>query len=125
MILGIVNNKREAIVQFAALGSDQKRVGIKAIIDTGYTGYLTLPRKTIAELGLTWIMQETGILGDGSVCMFNMYEAEIIWDGQVYTVEINESDTEPLIGVGLLEEYELNIQHCPGGMVKITELPSS
>jgi predicted aspartyl protease len=53
MILGTVNTKREAIVQFAALGSHQKRLGIKSIIDTGYTGYLTLPSKTIAELGMT------------------------------------------------------------------------
>jgi predicted aspartyl protease len=74
-------------------------------------------------LDITWIMQETGILGDGSICMFNIYEAEIIWDGQVYTVEINESDTEPLMGMGLLEGYELNIQNCPGGTVTITELP--
>lgn len=28
-------------------------------------------------------MQEEGILGDGSLFMFNVFEATVIWDGQI------------------------------------------
>lgn len=49
MIVGNVNTKREAIVQLAVFGENQQRQGIKAIVDTGYTGFLTLP-STIIEL---------------------------------------------------------------------------
>lgn len=94
MIIGNVNANREAIVQLAVLGENQQNQGIKAVIDTGYTGFLTLPAAIITTLGLPWFMQQEGILGDGSLRMFDVYEAAIIWNGQVRSVEINESETD-------------------------------
>jgi clan AA aspartic protease len=123
MIIGKVNQNREAIVQLAVLGESKQRQGIKAIIDTGYTGCLTLPSTVITSLGLTWYMQQEGLLGDGSICMFNVYEASVIWDGQVKEIEINDSEADPLVGMGLLEGYELKIQAVAGGSVTITALP--
>lgn len=122
MISGYVNTDREAIVQLVVLGENKQNKGIKAVIDTGYTGFLTLPSATITTLGLTWYMQQEGILGDGSLCMFNVYEASVIWDGKVRSIEINESEADPLIGMGLVEGYELKIQGIPGGLVTITSL---
>lgn len=122
MIIGNVNMKREAVVQLAVFGENQQRQGIKAIIDTGYTGFLTLPSTIITTLGLTWYMQQEGILGDGSLCVFNVYEASVIWDGPIRTIETNESEADPLVGMGLLEGYELKIQAVAGGLVTITAL---
>jgi hypothetical protein len=123
MMMGNVNSRREAIIQFAVLGENNQRQAIKAVIDTGYTGFLTLPSAIITTLELTWYMQEEGILGDGSLCMFNVFEAIVIWDGQLKSIEINESETDPLVGMGLLEGYELNIQGFAGGLVTIKALP--
>jgi clan AA aspartic protease len=122
MMMGNVNSRREAIIQFVVLGTNNQRQAIKAVIDTGYTGFLTLPSAIITTLGLTWYMQEEGILGDGSLCMFNVFEASVIWDGQIKSIEINESETDPLVGMGLLEGYELNIQGFAGGLVTIKAL---
>jgi clan AA aspartic protease len=122
MILGYVNANREAIVQFAVLGENQTRLGIKAVIDTGYTGSLTLPPTLITDLELIWYTRQEGILGDGSICMFDVYEVSVIWDGQVKTIEVNASKTEPLVGMELLEGYELKIQGFTGGAVSITAL---
>jgi clan AA aspartic protease len=122
MIVGHVNSRREAIIQLAVLGDSNQPQGIKAIIDTGYTGFLTLPSAIITTLELTWFMQEEGFLGDGSLCMFNVFEASVIWDGQVKPIEINDSETDPLVGMSLLEDYELNIQGFAGGVVTIKSL---
>jgi clan AA aspartic protease len=123
MISGCVNTQREAIIQLDVLGENQQRQVIQAVIDTGYTGFLTLPYRIISTLNLTWYMQQEGLLGDGSLCMFNVYEASVIWDGQIKIIEVNESETDPLVGMGLLEGYELKIQASPGGLVTITALP--
>jgi clan AA aspartic protease len=123
MIIGNVNTSREAIIQLSVIGENNQKQGIRAVIDTGYTGYLTLPSAVITTLGLTWYMQQEGILGDGSLCMFNVYEASVIWDGQIRSVEINESEADPLVGMGLLEGFELKIQGVAGGLVTITALP--
>jgi clan AA aspartic protease len=122
MMMGNVNSHREAIIQFAVLGENNQRQAIKAVIDTGYTGFLTLPSAIITTLGLTWYMQEEGILGNGSLCLFNVFEATVIWDGHLKSIEINESETDPLVGMGLLDGYELNIQGFAGGLVTIRAL---
>jgi clan AA aspartic protease len=122
MMTGYVNSRLEAIIQFAVLGENERLQGINAVIDTGYPGCLTLPSATIESLGLIWYMQEEAILGDGSLYMFNVYEASVIWDGKVKIIEINESETDPLVGMGLIEGYELNIQGIVDGSVTIKAL---
>lgn len=110
-------------MQSVVLGKNQQRQGMRAVIDTGYTGFLTLPPTVVTALDLTWYIQQEGFLGDGSLCLFNVYEASVIWDGQVRTIEINESETDPLVGMGLLKGYKLIIQGVAGGLVTIKALP--
>jgi clan AA aspartic protease len=118
MIFGFVHN-REAIVQLALIGDQQKRQGIRAIIDTGFTGSLTLPVAMIEDLALTWFTQQEGFLGDGSRRTFDVYRGTVIWDGQLRVIEINASDTAPLVGMALLEGFELRVQAYEGGTVAI------
>ncbi len=118
MILGFVQN-REAIVQIAVIGDQQKTQGIRAVIDTGFTGSLTLPLIMVADLELTWFTQQEGFLGDGSRRTFDVYRGTVIWDGQLRVIEINASDTAPLVGMALLEGFELRVQAYEGGSVAI------
>jgi clan AA aspartic protease len=122
MITGVVNVNGEAIVRIVVGDFINQRVVVDAIIDTGYTGFLTLPPSTIAELNLPWRGSEEGILGDGNTQMFDVYSAKVIWDGEYRTIKINESNTISLIGVGLLYGYEVCIKTINGGMVTIKEL---
>jgi clan AA aspartic protease len=122
MITGVVNVNGEAIIRMVVGNLSKKRVVVDAIIDTGYTGFLTLPPSTITELNLPWRGSEEGVLGDGSTQMFDVYSAEVIWDGEFRTVKINESNTNSLIGVGLLYGYEVCIKTVNRGMVTIKTL---
>ena len=54
--------------------------------------------------------------------MVEMYAGSVIWDGQIRREEINASETELLSGMGLLEEYKLEIEGRLGGIVKISAL---
>ena len=123
MILGSVNVSREAIIEIAVLSDNKQIKRVRAVVDTGYTGDLILSRAIVNELGLTIRGIQDAILGDGSFTMFEMYAGSVIWDGQVRRVEVNASETESLIGMGLLEEYKLEIEGRLGGVVKITALP--
>jgi clan AA aspartic protease len=120
MIEGYVNRKREAIIKILVSGDSQQE--IDAIIDTGYSGFLTLPSNVIKTLNLSWYMQQELVLGDGSICMFDVYEASIVWNGRTKQIEINESETHPLVGMGLLDGHEVNIQAVPDGIVTIKPL---
>ena len=100
-----------------------KRQLIKAVIDTGFTASLTLPIDVITTLELVCFAQQEGMLRNGEVHLFDVYEGAVIWDGQIRTIEINESNSDPLIGMALLEGYELRIESIAGGSVTIQALP--
>jgi clan AA aspartic protease len=125
MISGYVNANREAIIQVAIVGDSKQSKSVKAIIDTGFTGDLTLPKNVIDELGFTLRGFQRVILGDGSIQYFEMFVGVVIWDGQMREVEINAAETDSLVGMGLLEDYKLEIEARPNGEVRITLLPAS
>ena len=91
---GYVNTNREAIIQIAITGDNKRLKSVRAIIDTGFTGDLTLPRNVIDELGFTLRGVQRVILGDGSLQYFEMFVGSIIWDGQMRQVEINAAETD-------------------------------
>jgi clan AA aspartic protease len=64
---------------------------VEAVIDTGFSDFLTLPSNIIATLDLTWKGHNAVTLGDGTSCIFEVYIADVIWNGQYRTIDINES----------------------------------
>jgi predicted aspartyl protease len=56
---------------------------IDAVIDTGFTGFLTLPFSVLANLNLRAYRREEGILGDGSTCIFDVYRGLVIMGWRV------------------------------------------
>jgi clan AA aspartic protease len=95
------------------------------VIDTGYTGSLTLPPSFVTALNLNWQKVDRGMLADGSECLFDVFEAELEWDGQLRRVLVDEADTDPLVGMALLSGYELRVEVCSQGRVEIAPLSPS
>jgi clan AA aspartic protease len=121
MIHGVVNQSCEAILPIV-VKNDPRTQLVDAVIDTGFSGFLTLPSSTIESLDLIWKGRDIATLGDGTSCIFEVYIAVVIWDGQYRTIDINESETIPLIGMQLLRGYDLRIQAIEGGSVTIESL---
>lgn len=85
---------------------------ISVWIDTGFTGDLVLPQRTIDELGLNPSGTVDGILADGSQTVLTTYHCEIDWFGRIRNLEvIANSGTTPLLGVGLLLAKELVVDY--------------
>ena len=121
MISGIVHNF-EPIIPLSVCGSDGKVYQQNAIVDTGFDGWLSLPPDLIAQLDLKWKRRGRAILADGSECLFNVYEAIVIWDGNPLTIPIDEADSDPLIGMSLMEGYQLSVQVFEGGLVELSKI---
>ena len=98
MMQGRVNQNCEAILSVVIRNIDILK-SVDAAIDTGFSGFLTLPLGIIAELDLTWKGRDVATLGDVTSCIFEVYIASIIWDGEYRAIDINESETVPLIGM--------------------------
>jgi hypothetical protein len=55
MITGEVNPKLEAVIPLTVSGPQGQTRALEVVIDTGYSGFLTLPSAVIAGLDLTQI----------------------------------------------------------------------
>lgn len=122
MIFGVVNSVCEATIKVAVGRIGTPKIMVNAIIDTGFTGFLSLPSSVIESLELPWSCLDFGTLGDGSEVVFEMYTATVIWDGQIQTIDVASSEAEPLIGMSLLYGYDLRIQAVEGGNVSVQAL---
>ncbi len=122
MITGVVRGS-EATVRFRVKDASGQERDLAGIIDSGFTGSLTLPPWLIRSFGLRWRSRGTAILANGAVDQFDIYEATVIWDGVPRRVLVEEADTGPLVGMALLRGYDLMIRVVPGGRVTITAVP--
>ena len=89
------------------------------MIDTGYSGFLTLPPRVVEELGLPFVTSAQTILANGSEETFDVYSVTVLWDGRPIVVDAYASDTTPLLGMRLLDQCDLYVQVRGGGRVRI------
>ena len=122
MITGIVNVDFEPIIPLSICGSDGKVYTQDAIVDTGFNGWLSLPPNLIAESNLKWERRGRAILGDGSECVFDVYEAVLVWNKNFLTIPIDEADSEPLVSMSLMEGYQLIVQVFEGSHVELNKV---
>ena len=119
MIEGVVNSAYEAVIPLALRGPAGQAQEVEAVIDTGFTGFVTLPPSLVAELGLVFMGTSEATLADGSEVSFDAYDVTVLWEGQPRDVLIDEADTTPLVGMLLLDRHNLSIDVENGGRVLI------
>jgi clan AA aspartic protease len=126
MITGTVNADAEAIIRLQVHGPTGHAQEIDALIDTGFNGFLTLPPTVVTALGLARRSRGRVQLANGREELFDIYGVPVLWDGQPQYVEAEAVDTIPLVGMALLDGYDLHIQVTTGEQVVIQALgPSS
>ena len=123
MITGTVTAEREAVINLQVCDTSGQQYSIEAVIDTGFTGALTLPSSLITTLGLAFRCRQQILLGDGSLALADVYVGTVIWEGRPRIAEIDSADTDPLLGMSLLYGSELRVQVVDGGSVTIEALP--
>ena len=119
MITGTVNADYEAVIRLFVQGPAGPAHEVDAIIDTGFNGFLTLPPALVTTLGLMRRSRGRALLANGSEELFDIYGVTVLWDGQQRYVEADAVDTTPLVGMSLLDGYDLHIQVADGGQVVI------
>lgn len=93
---------------------------LRALVDSGFFGYVCIPLETAKDLGLVLCGSETFELADGHWITQFRFKGKVRFLGKVEEVEILVSDSDrPQVGMRLLAECRLTIDF-PSNKVQIT-----
>ncbi len=122
MIEGRVNVALEAVTTLRIEGPSGQWQEVEAVIDTGYSGFLTLPISLVKDFGLAFFNKAIAVLADGTQGHFDVYDAVVVWGGQSRPKEVDATDGAPLLGMQMLYSHSLNVEVVEGGRVVVQEL---
>ena len=103
MIQGVVNAAYEAVVTIPLQDPEGRTRDIEAVVDTGYSGFLTLPPGLVAELGLPFAFMGQALLANDAEVDFDVHYVTVLWDGQPRDIEADATGSTPLMGMLLLD----------------------
>ena len=119
MIEGVMNAAYEAVVSLSLQGAERRTQEIEAVVDTGYTGFLTLPPALVGELELPFAYVGRAFLANDDEVEFDVHDVTVLWDGQSRRIRAAATGSTPLLGMLLLDGHDLNIQVRDDGRVVI------
>jgi clan AA aspartic protease len=111
-----------ALIPVSFRFSDKPDITIEYVVDTGYTGYLTMPVAAVVVLGLPFEYDLPANLADDSEALVPVHSATIQWNGVEQTVRVLAMGKRPLLGTAMLDGNELLAQFAESGLVTIDTL---
>ena len=121
-IRGHVDADLEAWVSLQMADNDGRFRSIEAVIDTGFSGFLTLSRQSVESLGFRRRRRTDVILANQVQVSLNVWLAQLLWHERLRSVQVLEAEGVPLLGTRLLAGSQLTAQFRNGGEVLIEEL---
>ncbi|KYC41933.1 aspartyl protease [Scytonema hofmannii PCC 7110] len=120
MISGEFNSKRELIFEIGLIAADSDIVPVKAILDTGFTGWLAIDNQDADSLGWLLESQKEQMRTARGEARFNLYQGTILLDGQEYIIPVLGGDELPdiLLGVNWLQLKRL-VADFPAGVLTL------
>jgi len=119
VIQGLVNAAYEAVVTLPLQDPEGRTRDIEAVIDTGYSGFLTLRPGLVDEMGLPFAYMGQAFLANDAVVDFDVHDITLLWDGQPRRIKADATGSTPLVGMAMLDRHDLNVEVVDGGRVLI------
>ena len=123
MIYGNINDNWDLVVPMRILDANEHVHRFDAVVDTGFNGELTLPIHHIRKFQLAPGLPTDITMANGVTETFNAYFGTLLWRGQRRAVQVVETESTPLIGIGLLWDSLLTAEIIDNGAVIIGPLP--
>jgi clan AA aspartic protease len=120
MITGTVSNHR-AYVNLIVRGANGQSE-VEFVLDSGFTGALTLPPADCIALGLRPDRIQPSFLADRTRILLEVFAATLMWDGVERQVEVLAMEGAPLLGMTVLSGNNIRIQAMEGGLVAVEPL---
>ena len=94
MMIGSVINLH-ALLNIRFLRIDGSYHDLEFVVDTGFTGFLTLPSQDVAVLGLPLVYHTRAHLADHSEIRLPVHDGTILWNGTELHVNVLATGERP------------------------------
>lgn len=112
MIQGYVDQYLQAKARISILDKSGKISTLEAVVDTGFSGYLSISAYEIHKIDLIFSHSEKFELGDGRRVKQNVYLGQLIFDNQQFLANVLISKSrDTLIGAAVLENKKLEVDY--------------
>ncbi len=115
---GFVQNLQAVLPVTFEIGQGQM-LQIDCVVDTGFTGALTLPAEAVTRLQLPFVALVQASLADHSEISLPVHLANIHWNGKAREVFVLAIGRRPLVGTSLLSQCRFGAEFWEGGAVII------
>lgn len=92
-------------------------IAVDFVLDTGFSGYLTLPESVLHRLGAIASARVRSRLADGSVRPATAFTVALDWDGEIRQVEAIAYENNPLLGTSAIDGCHIDMEAWEGGEV--------
>lgn len=123
MIVGRVDARLNLYLPVVVRGFNGQELALDALLDTGFSDFLSLTDEQIQTLGLLPSGVAESELADGSIVPVTLYTAVVVWEGIERLIEVVGGDSDPLLGVKLLEGYFMIVEFTENGDLHLSRLP--
>ena len=107
----------------AVAGPSMEFWEVEVVIDTGFSGWLTLPEVAIRELNLRLYQNRQVRIANDQVIWMPTFEAVAQWQGRQIDILVYQTENpRPLLGTAMLEHCRLTVDMQEGGPVAVTPL---
>jgi clan AA aspartic protease len=115
----------EAIASLRLIGRQGQVEAISAVVDTGFTGELTLPPSAMRDFNYNQFGTYEITLSDGSTVEVQVFEGLIDWFGKKQSILVLQTDSDALLGMKLMRDCRLTMDIVPDGPFTIVPLETT
>ena len=94
-------------------------LSLEFVIDTGFTGELTLPAVAVTAMELPFVYRQTVTLADDTDVKIPVHQATIMWQRAERFVHVLATGNRPLLGTALLAGCEMLAQFAENVLVMV------
>jgi len=120
MISGEFNSKGELIFEIGLIAADGDVITVKALLDTGFSGWLAIDNQDADSLGWIFTNQQEEMETARGDAWFNLYAGTVLFDGEELIIAVLGGEQLPniLLGVRWLERKRLVVDF-PAGVLTL------
>ena len=122
MTSGRVISTKKPLVHLQFLDNIGELHTIPLVLDTGFTGQVSLPTRYVDRLGLSMRISTRGHLANGEFIDIPTGYATTVWQGNRRRARVLQLGTEPLLGMEFIWNHRITIDAVPNGPVTINPI---